>query len=75
MSTLNNLKICIVYCGTFKSIIVNNPTEEEIIIIKQIKKKLSHDEYAGYSPEQQNIYSELVNFINSIKKFIPHKEL
>lgn len=77
MNDLDNLNIHIIDCSpSLRSIIVSNPTKEEISIIEQLKSKLNFsDEYMGYSPEQQKFYSDLKTYIKEINKFIPHKEL
>jgi len=52
--------ITIINCRGFSSIIINGElTYEDKQKIIELQSKLSYDEYAGYSPEQQKIYLDI----------------
>ncbi len=50
------------------SILAHDLTQDEIKTIKQRLDNISYDEYAGFSPEQQNIHKE-------VKKIVGNKAL
>lgn len=55
----------------FNTILAHNLTDHEIQVIKNWKDKLSYDEYAGYSPKQQQIRKNIKRFVKQLGKYIP----
>ena len=53
----------------FNSIFAENLTESEINQIENIKSKMSDDEYAGYSPEEQNKRNNIQLIVGSKELF------
>ena len=59
------MKITIINCGHFESIVADSLTFSEMEQIKLIKQTLSHDEYAGYSPTEQNKYKNILKIVGN----------
>lgn len=59
--------IYIITFPQFESLVAENLTPKEIQQIKIIKSKMVNDEYAGYSPEEQNKRKQIQDIIGTKK--------
>ena len=57
------MKYYLVNFHSFQSILAVDLKKEEIKSIKLIKDTMSHDDYAGYSPGEQQKWKDIKNLI------------
>jgi len=69
------MKYYLIYCKRFSGILAFDLTDKEIAHIKELYRKLSFDEYAGYSPKQQAIRKEMEEYVKSIGKLLLYKTI
>jgi len=69
------MKYYLICCKSFSSLLAFDLSEEEISHLKVLYSKLSFDEYAGYSPDQQAIRKEMERYVKVIGKLLPYENI
>lgn len=62
-----------IYFHAFSSILAKDLTDEERKKIREIKQIEVIDEYAGYSPRQQQMHEDVEEYVKKLGKYVEYR--